>query len=174
MLGLKNVSLLLADNDQATLQILEFYAEKLGWKFVSTTTAEGIINAVNEKCAAGNCFDAIVTDIKYDTGINGITAARAVRKIEPNVPIIFISGYSGSIIREEVRRVQAELFAKPLDYESLFVRIGTLITWYRGAVRPKYDGTERRRNSVNRTEFNRRVKDKALQISSRLKAAIGN
>jgi len=170
-----DVRVLFADDSQDTLDLLATMTEGLGWtgsKFVVTATQ--MIDAVNQ---SEYVYDAIVADINYfnaEAGhrITGITAAREIRKVMPNVPIVFISAYVTSIIREEVRRVCAEIVEKPFDIEKLFIRISQLVYWYRLSRRQDYDGPERRRSSVNHTNERRRMTDQPIAVPERIKDTI--
>lgn len=163
---LENVNVLFADDDRDTLNLLKFIAGLHGWNAVDVECVEEVLNAVND----GPRFDAIVMDINYagQFGVpmlTGITAAREIRKIRPNVPIVFITAYSNSIIREEIRRVNAELIPKPFNQDELFNRLTRLIYWHRAAMLNTYDGPERRTSSINRTQHRRRAADQIIQPS---------
>lgn len=173
---LNNVLVLFADDDPDTIKLLEFMAGSLGWEYKSVTSASQMIDAVNE---SERSFDSIIADVNYfnekiGPRITGITAAREIRKIMPDIPIVFISGYVNSIIREEIRRVNAEVIEKPFDYTKLFIKITQLIYWNRLAMRQSYSGPERRFNSINHSGHMRRSTDKKIAISERVRDAIVN
>ena len=178
-MGLGEVKVLFADDDEASLSFMQFWANDLGWYSDAVTSADGIIEAVNKTCGPGpsHCYDAIVADVNYiEEGhgprINGISAARAIRNAKLEIPILFVSGFGNSIIREEVRRVRAEIVSKPVEAEWLFEKLATLIVWNRLSTTHDYDGPERRCNSVNRTDNFRRPTDKTVEISDRVSNVI--
>lgn len=128
---------LFADDDTDTLSLLKFTSESIGWTGEYVTTAQSIIDCINDNCAnGGRCFDAIISDINYFNDspgphLTGISAAREVRKKLDGVPIMFASAYVNSIIREEVRRLQADIMTKPVDLDELFYCTARMIANYR-------------------------------------------
>ena len=165
--SMERVNLLLADDHQDTADLLMFKTKSLGWTGTWVTSASAIIQAMNE---CENCYDAIIADVNFfdnQSGprLTGITAIREIRKVRPNIPVIFITGFSNSLIREEIRRVNADLMTKPFDIDALFDRVYQLIYWYRLATM-KETHTERRGSSVNQTEFHRRTSDQKIGYPS--------
>lgn len=166
---LKGVRVLFAEDEQGTIDAFDQHMRERGWHGIYVPNAVEMMNAVNLVTASELTLDGIVADIKFMSGpkLTGITAVREIRKVLPNVPVIFISDYVTSIIREEVRRVEAEIIQKPSDMGPLFARLSQLIYWNR-LVTAKYGGEDRRRNSVNRSEFHRRASDYVLSTPERI------
>ena len=171
---LRNISVLFADESHEVLAVFKHVMSRLGWQGTYVHNAVELIDAVNIMFANHQTLDAVVADINYFTGprLTGITAAREIRKAMPNVPIVFISAYVTSILKEEVRRVNAEIYRKPFDTEQLFVRLSQLIYWNRLATTSDYTGEDRRRNSVNRTLESRRATDKILTTPERIRQTL--
>lgn len=171
-INMEDINLLVADDDRDTLDMLKVQAELLGWNVQGATSASGIIDAVNQRQGHANDFDAIVADVNYFSNqsgprLTGITAIREIRKARPDIPVIFITAFSNSLVREEIRRVDAELVPKPFNLDQLFQRIYALIYWHRSGL-PKYEGTDRRISSINRSGFQRRASDAQVAPSPRI------
>lgn len=132
---LSHVSVLFADDSPDTLALMQFKAMELGWNFTSVSTASDILNEINKTLDPGiRPYDAVISDINFKQDVTGITAARAIRKAQIDIPIIFVSGYANSMNREEARRVNAQLIRKAdlsVDIDELFVRIAQAIYWYK-------------------------------------------
>lgn len=162
---LRDIKLLIADNNAETLEMLAYKAQLMGWKAITVASASGIISAMNQSVQEGPEFDAIIADVNFFDNqpgprLTGITAVREIRKVRPDIPIIFITAYSNSIMREEIRRVRAELMQKPFDINLLFGRTAQLVAWYRDAkLHQNYQGVERRSRSVNMSGHQRRSTD---------------
>lgn len=160
---MENVNIICADDNCDTLDLMKIKCEQMGWNGVFVSTALGIIDAINESDLD---FDAIVTDINFKTptgpDVTGITVARTIRKVRPNVPIIFVSAYVNSITREEVRRVNASVMPKPVDMTALFDQLARMIYWHRLSVSESYQGKDRRETSINTSGWARRKHDKRL------------
>ena len=81
------------------------------------------IEAVIEARAAGRPFNVAFLDVRMPPGPNGIETAAAIRKHDPDVYIVIITGYSDVHPREIARKVppQDKLFylLKPLHAREL-------------------------------------------------------
>lgn len=142
---------LFADDDPGTLDIFRAYCRALGWQGEFVATAGEIIEAVNRNCDDGRCYDALVADVHFfdetpagGPRISGIAAARVVKETHPDLPIVFVSGYSSYLLRDAARDVGAEFFQKPVDFEKLFGRVAYLIRWNRVVAPPETDTQDRR------------------------------
>lgn len=177
---LRDIRILYADSDPIVLEALKIMVDQYGWVGDEAMSASEIVKLVNKNCVGGGkCYDAIITALNFfDTGsdpyLTGVTAAKMIRKVRKDVPIVFLSDHNNSIIREEIRRVKGELITKPLDTYSLFVRVNELIRWHRKAQAAKYEGEDRRHTSINRTDNFRRSTDQGHEIAvpERLKTII--
>jgi DNA-binding response OmpR family regulator len=122
----QSINVLVADDDKDSLELVKTVLDLAGWKGTYVTSATQIVDAMNTNCVS-NCqcpYDAIISDISFDNDtitprITGITAAREIRKVHSSIPILFVTAYNNSVIREEIRRVGAELLQKPFDIDML-------------------------------------------------------
>jgi CheY-like chemotaxis protein len=58
--------------------------------------------------------DVLVTDVVLGTGMNGIDLAAVARRIRPNLPVIFISGFTAvAEAQRRIREMGAPLLSKP-------------------------------------------------------------
>jgi CheY-like chemotaxis protein len=68
-------------------------------------------------------FHAVILDVRMPPGINGLEAGKSIRRLDPNVPIVFVSGYS-EVSREELLQSvpppsRVHYFSKPLSFGNL-------------------------------------------------------
>ena len=56
---------------------------------------DSAVEAIREACKAGTPYSIVFLDVRMPPGIDGIEAARQIRKIDPNVNIVIVTG-SGS------------------------------------------------------------------------------
>ncbi len=64
--------------------------------------------------------DLLVTDVVLASGLNGIELATAARAARPNLPVIFMSGYTAvSEAQKRIRDAGAPLLSKPFTTEQL-------------------------------------------------------
>lgn len=79
---------------------------------------------VAEKAFAGESpFDVVVLDVRMPPGINGVEAGERIRRLDPEVPIVFVSGYSDISPADLERRVppaaRLYFYNKPLSFRAL-------------------------------------------------------
>lgn len=176
---LQNVNILFADKDPEVLRAFKQTTDYLGWKGTYVTSVTGIIEAMNNQCpdpnecgidcpARGHCYDALVSGMNFFSGdgprLTGITAARQIRKVRPNLPIVFVTSYVSTILKEEVRRVNAELIPKSVDIIDIFARVSQLVYWHRLTEPVPYHGHDRRKSSVYFGQERRRGTDRKVEI----------
>ena len=69
-------------------------------------------------------FSVIITDLTMP-GMTGIDLARKIRSIQPDVPIILATGYSGALARETLQELNIfDLIQKPMDFRALALVVG--------------------------------------------------
>ncbi len=80
-------------------------------------------------------FDLIVTDQKMP-GMSGEEFIRAVKRLDPDVPVIMVSGYlDNDTIRDLIREGVGGVFLKPLNVFSLLKRTAALLEEVKHSVR---------------------------------------
>lgn len=177
---LQGVSVLFADKSPEVLALFKHTADYLGWKGDYVSSVTEIIDHINRHCLtcpkapgcetpdSADCYDAVVTGVNFFTDdgprLTGFTAARQIRKVRPNIPIVFVTSYVTSILKEEARRLNAELIPKPVDIIDLFARVSQLVYWNRLTDSSKYEGDDRRKTSVYFGQERRRGTDKRIEI----------
>ena len=83
---------------------------------------DAVKNAANA-VAEGKPFDVVILDVRMPPGIDGVEAGSEIRKLDPDVVIIFVTGYS-DIARDELeQRVpppsKLHYYSKPLSFKGL-------------------------------------------------------
>lgn len=84
---------------------------------------EGAVERAAEAVAEGKPFDVVILDVRMPPGIDGVKAGSEIRKLDPDVEIIFVTGYS-DIPRDELeQRVpppsKLHYYSKPLSFKGL-------------------------------------------------------
>lgn len=170
-----------ADDEPDTLHLLETIGRLRGWDVDSARSAEELLAKVEDAFKVVRVgvqprgFDIVVTDVSFfggaSPGISGITAGRQLERAFPNLPILFLTGYNGLLTRENIKAIStADYLEKPVDSSCLVQRIEYLIGFTSAG---RYGGPERRRTSINRTHYMRRVSDKRVGVPRVLKLVIG-
>lgn len=71
----------------------------------------------------GQPFDVVILDVRMPPGIDGVEVGCRIRKFDPEVEIVFVTGYSDVPLEELQRRVPPPMrlhyFNKPLSFTRL-------------------------------------------------------
>jgi CheY-like chemotaxis protein len=102
-------------------------------KFELTACSQGreAITLAREAASDGNPFDVVILDVRMPPGIDGVEAGSQIRKLDPEVEIVFVSGYSDVPLDELQRRVPPPMrlhyFSKPLSFTQLAQDVVTMV-----------------------------------------------
>ena len=126
----ESIRVLIADDDE---HILECYMEAFGgadttehMKALDALDAELFDteeDAAREAANDGHPFDVVILDVRMPPGIDGVEAGSQIRELDPDVEIVFVTGFS-DIPREELERrvpppMKLHYFNKPLSFMKL-------------------------------------------------------
>jgi len=82
-------------------------------------------------CSDGEPYDVVILDVRMPPGIDGVEAGSRIRKLDPDVEIIFVTGFSDVPFEELQRRVPPPLhlhyFNKPLSFTRLAEDVASMI-----------------------------------------------
>ena len=102
-------------------------------RFEVTACSQGT-DAITLAAAAaddGQPFDVVLLDVRMPPGIDGVEAGSQIRELDPDVEIVFVSGYSDVPLEELQRRVPPPLrlhyFSKPLSFSQLADDVASMI-----------------------------------------------
>ncbi|MBH1943634.1 response regulator [Erythrobacter sp. YJ-T3-07] len=76
--------------------------------------------------ANGGVFDLVVSDVVMP-GMDGPAMARAIRKLKPDLPILFMSGYAEETLRNEISIDNMYFIAKPFSVEQISRKVGEVL-----------------------------------------------
>jgi CheY-like chemotaxis protein len=102
---------LIVDDEAPLVRLASETLEDLGYAPVGFTSS---LSALREFGANPEGFDAILTDERMP-GVTGSTVIREVRRMNPSIPILLMSGYVGAATAQKARELGAnEVLKKPL------------------------------------------------------------
>ncbi len=108
------MTLLIAEDNDINQQLITLYMSKIGWDYVMV---EDGLEAV-EVFSDGH-FDAVLMDIDMPY-LNGIEAARKIRKKNKTIPIIAITAYADEEMRSDCTNAGLNAFlTKPCTREEI-------------------------------------------------------
>lgn len=112
----KQFRILIVDDDTALLKVLTVGFEKAGFTVVACSTADEAMNK-----ARHSDFNLIVMDCMLPK-TSGVDLALKIKKLHPQLPIVFISGIykDRSFIQETLESCESQHFlVKPFNFENL-------------------------------------------------------
>lgn len=101
-------TILLVEDESSLLQVMEDLIDELGFRSLSARSGKEALDLIE----AGAEADLLLTDIVMPGGIGGFELANRVREKRPDLPIIYMSGYTG-FTSSEMGDVVAPLLQKP-------------------------------------------------------------
>jgi len=104
----KGETIFIVEDEQYLLEQLDELLRELGYKTIVAPSGRDAIAMIED----GVRPDLILTDVVMPGGVGGFELARLARLIIPDIPIIYMSGYTG-FTDEEMGEVVAPLLPKP-------------------------------------------------------------
>jgi signal transduction histidine kinase/ActR/RegA family two-component response regulator len=115
---------LIVDDEEPFVALTSEVLSRLGYEPVSFSDSQAALAAFE---AAPGQFDVVVTDALMP-GITGTTLASMVRRRRPDLPIVLVSAYSGSILRQQALAAGvSELLTKPLQSREIATTLARVL-----------------------------------------------
>ena len=101
------------------------------FEVVACNQGKQAITLAEEAANAGRPFNVIILDVRMPPGIDGVEAGSQIRKLDSDVQIIFVSGYS-DVARDELERrvpppMKLHYFNKPISFMQLAEDVAELV-----------------------------------------------
>jgi CheY-like chemotaxis protein len=98
---------------------------------VACSQGHDAVHLAAEAAQEGRPFDVVILDVRMPPGIDGVEAGQQIRKLDPDVEIVFVTGYS-DIPRDELERrvpppVKLHYFNKPLSFIQLAEDVADMV-----------------------------------------------
>jgi CheY-like chemotaxis protein len=98
---------------------------------VACNQGDAAIALAAEAARAGKRFDVVILDVRMPPGIDGVEAGCRIRQLDPNVEIVFVTGFADLTLSELARRVPPPLklhyFNKPLSFMQLAESVADMV-----------------------------------------------
>ncbi len=105
--------------------------EQPRFEIVACSQGEDAVRNAEAAARQGNPFDVIILDVRMPPGIDGVEAGSRIRKFDPDVEIVFVTGFSDIPLDELRRRVpppaRLHHFNKPLSFSRLAEDVVTMV-----------------------------------------------
>ncbi|MEM6303728.1 MAG: PAS domain-containing protein [Pseudomonadota bacterium] len=122
----------LVEDEPDLLFIMTEMINDLGYNVISADTGAEALARIE----GGEAFDLLLTDVVMPGGLSGFELADRLRKLRPDVPVLYTSGYTG-FTASEMGPVQSRLLQKPASPLELSEAINVSLT-IAGNARPDF------------------------------------
>lgn len=105
--------------------------DELHFDVVACSQGDDAVSLAERAAADGDPFDVVILDVRMPPGIDGVEAGSAIREMDPDVEIVFVTGFSDVPLEELRRRVPPPMklhyFNKPLSLTRLAHDVATMV-----------------------------------------------
>ena len=112
-------TILLVEDDELVMEVARSMLEINGYRVVSTFLPSVALNLVTRGDLS---VDLLVTDVVMPQ-MNGPELYRRIQEQKPDLPVLYISGYSGEAIDGIMEGKNVDLLSKPFTLSSFLERI---------------------------------------------------
>ena len=113
-------TILVVEDEVLLLQLLSEELEEFGYRVVPTMRGD---EALSELRAAPETVDLLITDIRLPGTLDGWAIAEEARRIKPDLPVIYVTGFSANAPREVPGSI---LIPKPYRLATIIKAAGQL------------------------------------------------
>lgn len=116
-------AILLVEDEDPVRVVAERALTRQGYQVTCAGDGEEGLELVRE----GGEFDLVVSDVVMPT-MDGPAMAREIRKIAPDLPVLFMSGYAEEQLRKEIGIANAWFMPKPFSVQQLSEKVGEVLS----------------------------------------------
>ena len=114
--------ILLVEDEDTVRLVAERALVRAGYEVTTATDGEDGLAAIGR----GDSFDLIVSDVVMP-GMDGPAMARAIRKVRPDIPVLFMSGYAEEQLRKDIDIPSMHFIAKPFSVSQIAGKVGEVL-----------------------------------------------
>ncbi|OCC23046.1 hybrid sensor histidine kinase/response regulator [Croceicoccus estronivorus] len=113
---------LLVEDEDMVRAVAERALARQGYEVTTAASGgEGL-----ELVRGGGEFDLVVSDVVMP-GMDGPAMAREIRKLVPDLPVLFMSGYAEAQLREQIDMADMHFIAKPFSVQQIGAKVGEVL-----------------------------------------------
>ncbi len=113
----KGLQILLVDDDPQVVRVTGDILKSLGYAVTGKTSPNEALSAVRD--VESGTFALVITDLTMPE-LDGLELAEKLKEIEPNLPVVILSGYSDILSKEETQKAGiAACCTKPISLRGL-------------------------------------------------------
>ena len=115
-------SVLLVEDEDMVRAVAERALSRAGYKITPCSDGEEGLAAI----ANGGEYDMVVSDVVMP-GMDGPAMVRAIRRVRPDLPVLFMSGYAEEQLRRDIDVENMHFLAKPFSVQQIGDRVGAIL-----------------------------------------------
>ena len=115
-------SILLVEDEDMVRAVAERALTRAGYTVTSCADGEEGLTAVEQ----GGAFDLVVSDVVMP-GLDGPAMAREIRKLKPQLPVLFMSGYAEEQLRKDIDIPNMHFMPKPFSVQQIGDRVAAIM-----------------------------------------------
>ncbi|WP_240957011.1 response regulator [Pseudopontixanthobacter vadosimaris] len=114
---------LLVEDEDMVRAVAERALSRAGYKVTPCSDGEEGLAAI----ANGGEYDVVVSDVVMP-GMDGPAMVRAIRRVYPDLPVLFMSGYAEEQLRRDIDVENMHFLPKPFSVQQIGERVGAILS----------------------------------------------
>lgn len=115
-------SILLVEDEDTVRMVAERALTRQGYAVTSARDGEEGLEAVQQ----GGTFDLVLSDVVMPS-MDGPAMAREIRKLAPDLPVLFMSGYAEEQLRRQIDIENVHFIAKPFSVQEITDKVASVL-----------------------------------------------
>lgn len=113
---------LLVEDEDTVRAVAERALVRQGYEVTTAADGEDGLEALSRIMAAGSDIDLVVSDVVMPS-MDGPAMAREIRRVKPDLPVLFMSGYAEEQLRREIDIPNMHFLAKPFSVAQIVAAV---------------------------------------------------
>ncbi len=119
-------NVLLVEDEDTVRAVVERALTRAGYTVTTASDGEEGLELVLEQVTSGSVFDLVVSDVAMPV-MDGPAMVRAIRKLYPDLPVLFMSGYAEEQLRKEIDLANVHFLPKPFSVQQISDKVGAVL-----------------------------------------------
>lgn len=120
----RNLKVLLAEDEAMIRELIAAYLTNLGYTVLEAENGRDSLEKA--KTAGPSSINLLITDLVMPV-MGGLELAAELRKLHPELRVLFISGYTDDVVILEEAKARTAFLRKPFSFETLRQRVDSLL-----------------------------------------------
>lgn len=113
-----SLKLLVIDDEPSVREVIALLLRRDGHLVTTASDGEEGLESFNLAQLQGDPFNAVITDLGMPR-MDGLSVARKIKEVSPDVPVILLTGWGFRVKSEEVKGLIDFVLSKPVTYQQL-------------------------------------------------------